>query len=461
MSNTQKIISTNPAKNYEVIGEVNVSTDAEIKMAVENARKVQPAWRSMGVAGRVAHLSKLFDVIQKNRITFEELTTAEVGKPISDSRGSHDWAMGHFKWYLDNAERCLSPQLNFEDEKEIHHQHLEPYGVAGVIAPWNFPLSNFVMEAVQTLLAGNTIVYKISEEVPMFGKLLDKSFVDAGVPAGVFNQVYGDGTVGEKLVDSNIDLLFFTGSSAVGKKLYKKCGEKFIPCILELGGADVGIVFEDVKIEDYLDSIFSAKFINNGQCCCALKRLLVHSSIYNDVVEKMQKHINAKKVGNPMDEDTNLGSLIAKRQQDVILSQISDAKEKGAKVIECCQINKELQGAYVAPTLLTGLKPEMRAWTEELFGPVLPIIEFKDEEEAIKIANSTQYGLGGYVFSKDQKRANRVAAQIDTGSVSINSCDFYGPFNPFGGYKSSGMGKTGGALGFLNACRVKVVSQFK
>ena len=120
-----------------------------------------------------------------------------------------------------------------------------------------------------------------------------------------------------------------------------------------------------------------------------------------------------------------------------------------------------MQGAYVAPTLLTGLKPEMRAWTEELFGPVLPIIEFKDEEEAIKIANATQYGLGGYIFSNDQKRANRVAAQIDTGSVSINSCDFSGPFNPFGGYKSSGMGKTGGALGFLNACRVKVVSQFK
>lgn len=461
VSNTKTIISTDPSNAFQVLGEVDVSTQLEINAAVQKARLASKGWQDTGIKGRVSAIKRVLDVIKNRQSEIDLLTSKEMGKPISQSRSSTAWSIDHLNWYLENAEKLLASTITLENEKEIHLQAYEAYGVAAVITPWNFPLSNFVMGAVQTLLAGNTVVYKISEEVPLFGKLLDSIIADSELPDGVFSQVYGAGDVGELLAQSDIDLLFFTGSSAVGQKLYQIAAQKFIPCILELGGSDAGIVFEDTDIDASINDIFWAKFINNGQICCGLKRLLVEESRIAEVTEKLQVHIAKLKVGLPTEEDVSFGPLVAKRQVDLLAAQVEDAKAKGAITIPCLEIPAELDGAYYPPTLLVGVKPNMRAWTEELFGPVLSIIPFKTEQEAIAIANATAYGLSGYVFTKDLQKFSRVASELEAGSISLNGCDYSGPHNSFGGYKKSGLGKTGGAVGFRNNCRIKAISRAK
>ena len=455
-----KIESRNPA-NFELLGDVATSSARDIKQAVAAARAAQPHWQALGVAGRVKELEKLYTYFSQKHKDIAHLETKEMGHPIQGTMSSFDWALKQFKWNLDNAEANLAPETTFENDKELHQVHYEPYGVAGVITPWNFPMSNFVMGALQILIAGNTVVYKVSEEVPLFGKALDEAWACAGLPTGVFNQVYGAGEVGELLARSDINVLHFTGSSATGKKLYAIAAEKFIPVILELGGSDAGIVFEDADIDKMIEPIFWAKFVNAGQICCGLKRLFVHETRYDELVSKLAKFISAKKLGNPEDKSTAIGPLVSEKQQKLLVSQVEDAKQKGAKVVIGGQVPAGLNGAYYEPTLLTGIKTGMRAYYEELFGPVLPITAFQKEEEVIKLANDTPYGLSAYVYTNDRKRFGRVAAKLEAGSISHNGVDYSHPANPFGGYKGSGLGKTGGKIGLRQACRIKVVSTAK
>jgi acyl-CoA reductase-like NAD-dependent aldehyde dehydrogenase len=457
---SSKISSINPA-TFESLGDVAVSSPPEIKMAVERARLVQPSWQKLGTAGRVKELQKLYDYLAKHREQYAQLETKEMGKPIRGSRSSIDWALRQLRWNLDNAVQCLAPEISYEDDKEIHQIHYEPYGVAGVITPWNFPLSNFVMGALQPLLAGNTVVYKLSEEVPLFGQALDKAWHEAQMPRNVFNQVYGAGDVGELLARSDIDFLHFTGSSAVGKKLYVIAAERFIPVTLELGGSDAGIVFEDADVDGMIEPIFWAKFINAGQICCGLKRLFVHKTRYEEVVSKLAKFVSNQKFGNPSEEDTAIGPLVSETQKKRLIGQLEDAKDKGVKVILGGNVNSGSKGAYVEPTLLADVNKDMRAYYEELFGPVLPIASFDSEGEAIQLANDTPYGLSAYVYTNDRERFKRVAGQLEAGSISHNGVDYSLPFNPFGGYKGSGIGKTCGKIGLQHACRVKVIAQQK
>jgi acyl-CoA reductase-like NAD-dependent aldehyde dehydrogenase len=459
--NKKVIISTDPANNFNKLGEVAISTESEIQTTVSAARAAYPAWRDIGLEARVNYLRRVLSVFKERRSEIETATTREMGQTISQARSSNDWSFDHFNWYLDNAATYLRPIVTFEDEKQIHTQIREPYGVTAVISPWNFPISNFIMGAIQSLLAGNTVVYKVSEEIPLFGTLLDQLIRSAGLPGGVFSQVYGDGSVGETLAKSDIDLLFFTGSSRVGRKLYQICAERFIPCILELGGSDAGIVCEDADLDANLDAIFWAKFINNGQICCGLKRLIVHQKVFDQTVNSLAAYLSKKTIGDPMNEDTTFGPLVADRQRVLIEAQVSDAASKGAKVIRCGEIASNLRGAYYPPTLLVGVTPDMRAWSEELFGPVLSIIPFSKDEEAISIANATEYGLGGYVYTSSPERFKCFANRVETGSISHNGCDFSGPFNSFGGYKKSGLGKTCGGLGFHSVSRVKAISEWR
>jgi len=457
---SSKINSTNPA-TFEFLGEVPASSPDNVKNAIATARGAQPSWQSLGIAGRVKELQKLYDYLFEKREHYAQLETKEMGQPIQGSRSSVAWALKHFQWNLKNAAQILAPETSYEDDVQIHQIHYEPYGVAAVIDPWNFPLSNFVMGALQPLLAGNTVVYKLSEEVPLFGQALDLAWKEAQLPKGVFMQVYGAGDVGELLARSEIDLLHFTGSSAVGKKLYMIVAEKFIPVTLELGGSDAGIIFEDADIDRMVQPIFWAKFINAGQICCGLKRLFVHESRYQELVSKLSKFISEQKVGDPNDERTVIGPLVSKAQRDRLSAQVEDAKNKGVEVILGGKVPSESKGAYFEPTLLTKVKEDMRAYHEELFGPVLPITPFKSEAEAIQKANDTPYGLSAYVYTSDRNRFERVADQLEAGSISHNGVDYSLPTNPFGGYKSSGIGKTCGKIGLQHACRIKVVAQEK
>jgi acyl-CoA reductase-like NAD-dependent aldehyde dehydrogenase len=451
------IVSTNPSRNYEVLGEVPISSANDIAVAVRRARAAQPAWQALGVAGRVKSLEIVASLFEQHRQEITEAISCEMGTPETHSDGCTSWTLDHMRWDLDHAEECLAPEVTFENAEEIHKVVYEPLGVAAVIVPWNFPQGNFLSGAFQPLLAGNTVVYKLSEEVPMFGQFLERLMAAAELPAGVFAEVYGDGLVGEALARSEIDAIFFTGSSAVGRKLYKIAAEKFIPVRLELGGSDAGIVCEDANVNEAVQQIFERKFCNNGQICCGLKRLIVHAKRFDETVQKLSTYIKTRRIGDPLQKDTDLGPLATQRQLSLLEAQVEDARRQGATIVVGGREPPDLKGAYYEPTLITGVKPSMRIWREEVFGPVLPVVSYVTEGEAITLANDTIYGLGGYIYTESQSQAERLASLMQAGLISHNGTDFSAPQNPFGGYKMSGLSKTGGKYGFRDACRVKTV----
>ncbi len=457
----KKIISTNPAKNYEIIGEVDVSSDEEIIQKVALANKAKLKWKELGVKKRIEILAPLYGKFEAKKDEFAALITKEMGKPITQSKGEVQEVVSDIKWFLENGEKALSNEITYEDKESLHQIVYEPFGVAAVITPWNYPLDMFVWGGIPNLIAGNTVVYKISEECPLVGKLIEEVMSSGNLPEGVFAEIYGGGDIGRKLATSDVDLIWFTGSTLAGKDLYKIAAEKFIKAILEMGGSSPAVLFEDIDLVNVIPEIYAERFSNCGQVCDATKRLIVHESIYHEVVEKLEKEIQKKTVGDPDDEKTDLGSLVAERQLKLIKEQVEDAKEKGAKVIHVGQIPENLKGAFYVPTLLTNVDRNMRVWKEEVFGPVLPIMSFKTEEEAIALANDTVYGLGSRIYSKDLNCAKRVASKIDAGTVEINNVSRWLHCNPFGGFKNSGMGREHGTVGFRELCQIKVIAMQK
>jgi len=457
----KKLISTNPARNYEVIGEVAISSDKEIKERVALANKAKLQWKELGIQKRIELLKPLYEEFQKRAEEFSSLITKEMGKPIKQSRSEVENAVEEIKWFLDGGAKALEDEITHEDDKSMHRIVYEPHGTVAVVTPWNFPLAMFIWGAFPNLVAGNTVVFKISEECPLTGKLIEEIMNSGSLPAGVFSEVYGAGDVGQKLAESNVDLIWFTGSSKVGKQLYKIAADKFIKAILEMGGSSPGILFEDVNVSEVVPEIYTERFSNCGQVCDAVKRLIVHESIYAEVVEKLKDEVMGKVVGDSSSEQTDIGSLAAKRQLDLLQEQVKDARGKGAQVVTGGQVPENLAGAFYQPTILTGITKDMRVWTEEVFGPVLPVVTFKTEAEAVKLANDTRYGLGSRVYSEDRERAQRVASRIDAGTVEINHASRWLSCNPFGGYKESGMGREHGAVGFREVCQIKVISMEK
>lgn len=455
-----KLVSTNPGKGFEIIGEVETSTDEEIKQKVEKAKQAQKQWNEIGLEERLDYLKKVSEEILKRKEDLAKLATEEMGMPITQTRFDIEDGLRYFNWYLDNAGKYLSPEVVYADDNIINKVFYEPIGVAAVISPWNYPLSNFVWGCGQNLIVGNTVVFKHSEECPLLGKLLEEIMTSI-LPEGVFSEVYGDGTVGDLLVHQDINLISFTGSSRTGKQLYKIAAEKFIKIVLEMGGSAPGIIFEDANIEGVLETIYSSRFSNCGQMCDALKRLIVHESKYDETVEKLKTYISSKKVGDPLDESTDIGPLVAKRQLELLEEQVKDAVDKGAEIVIGGERPENLDGAYYEPTILTKITKDMRVWQEEIFGPVLPVMPFKTEEEAIQLANDTKYGLGAYVYTQSKDRALKVASQINTGMVSINNTSYIHPCSPFGGNKESGLGREHGKFGFAELTNVKVISMEK
>lgn len=456
-----KLTSTNPGKGYEVIGEVEISTEREIAAKVAKANAAKVGWQGLGISKRVELLRTLHNKFLEDKEKLALLATREMGMPISQSRNDIDAGLNYFQWYLNNAEKYLGSEVSYEDDKTQHTVYHEPYGVAGVIVPWNFPFSNFIWGVGQNLVAGNTVVFKHSEECPLFGKAIENLVATCSLPEGVFGEVYGDGKVGDYLAHQNINSISFTGSTATGRSLYKIAAERLIHILLELGGSAPGIVFEDAELGNVVATLYFNRFINCGQACDAMKRLIVHESRFEEVVNTLKEYVEGRKGGDPADEGTDIGPLVAKRQLDTLISQVEDAVSKGAKIITGGRVPKDLKGAYYLPTLLTNITSEMRIWHEEVFGPVLPIVSFKSGKEAIKLANDTRYGLGAYVFTKDKAKALRVAQSIEAGMVSVNNATYLQPCSPFGGYKESGIGREHGKYGFGDVSQIKVVATEK
>lgn len=454
----ESLSSINPANN-QLLGTVVVTSAAEIAATVLRAHKAKLAWKMLGVGKRAEMFKPLQALIEKNRDHIAATITNEMGKPITQAMGEIDWAITYLNDFIANGPRYLANEITFADKSSTHYIVYEPHGVAACIVPWNFPFSNFIVNAIPLLIAGNTVVFKHSEECVLMGKLIEELMQTLFLPDGVFAVIHGAGNVGQQLMDEKIDLINFTGSTTTGKHLAAVAGKKQIKAILEMGGSDPAIVFEDAPINEIIPALFSRRFDNCGQVCCALKRLIVQESIYDAVVAQLVAYLKTVIIGDPLNPLTQLGPLAAARQFDLLETQVAQSVAQGAHVAIGGKKLAGSAGAYYLPTILTHIKPEMTVWKDEVFGPVLPVMAFSTEAEAIHLANVTVYGLSASVFSNDINRARRVAAQIDAGCVDINLASHWLPCNPFGGYKASGMGRIYGAAGFRDMCQIKVIAE--
>ncbi len=454
------ITATNPAKDYATLGEVESSTPKEIEAKVTAAHKAKRTWKELGVEGRIKLIRPIRDEFERRTDEIATLISTETGKAITEAKSEVDrYIHNDIDWFLDHAVEALSDQTTLKDDESIHRIVYEPYGVAVAIAPWNYPFGMAAWGIFPNLLAGNCVIFKTSEECILIGKLIEEIMANHELPEGVFSVVHGAGDVGEQLSKSDINLLWFTGSTRTGKKLFQTAGERFYRAIMELGGSSPCVVFDDVDIPRAASVIYGGRFQHCGQVCTSLKRLIVHESVVSELTEELSKILLSKKVGDPLDPETDHGSLVAKRQVELLESQVQDALDKGAKIIAQAKVPKELKGAYYPPTLLTNITQEMRVWHEEVFGPVLPIVSFNDEAEGVRMANDTVYGLGARIMSEDEERAERVASQIDAGSIQLNYEQRFMPADPFGGYKDSGMGRERGIEGLRELSQIKVIQK--
>jgi aldehyde dehydrogenase (NAD+) len=427
------LTSTNPGRDYERIGEVEPSSPQQIQDAVSKARKAQPAWAALSVAERIGHLRSFVAAALERKEDLARMMSLETGRPIATSRGNFDSGIEHIEGYITIAEQALKPEVVHEDEGSKHTLYREPWGVLACISPWNFPFLNVAWQCCQPLLAGNAVVFKNSEEDPLFAQIIEEVVAASTLPAGVFNVLYGDGAVGDQLAHGDVDMILFTGSTRTGQHLMKVAAEKF----------------------------FNARFDNSGQYCDALKRLIVHESRLEELAAKLVAIAEKTKVGDPFDEATDLGPLVAKRQLELLEAQVADAMHKGATVLAGGTRPEGLAGAYYLPTLLSGVTKDMRVWKEEVFGPVLAMVPFSSEEEAVELANDTDYGLSAYVYTTDKERYRRVASLLKSGLVIGNNANGFSPLTPFGGYKKSGIGRQNGIVGFAEVTQVKVVAEEK
>lgn len=451
--------SYNPANN-ELLGQLESTSIDEIKETVNNSKKAFESWGYLSLNDRLSFIRRICNQIKSKKEEFAKLLTDEMGMPISESLFDIDSGLEHIEWYINNAQNIIGEKITYEDEQEIDKVLFEPKGVVAVIIAWNFPFSSFVWQAMSNLVVGNTVIIKHSEYVPLCSKYI-YDIVSSALPQNVYSVIYGDGEVGENLIKQDIDMICFTGSTKTGQYLYKVAGEKFIPIVLECGGSAPGIVFDDADIDSVIESIYINKFANTGQICDGQKRLIVHENKYDEVCKKLKQYVESKKVGNPLDKDTELGPLVSISQLEKLENQVEDAIQKGAKVL-CGGKRVELNnGNYYLPTILTNISKDMKVYKEEVFGPVIPIIAFKTLEEAINIANDTQYGLGGYVYTSDKSKFDKVVKNLKTGMIALNNLYYLKPCNPFGGFKKSGMGKNNGKYGLSELCNMKVVTYEK
>lgn len=458
--NFEKIIITNPNDNYKTIAEIDASTSQEIDQKVQLAHQAFKSWSQKSIQERTSVLQRLLQQFELKKEAIATLIATEMGMPLSVCMNI-DIQVGltYFQGYLDNAPQWLASEVVFENHHEQHVVYFESIGVVAASIPWNFPFTNFIWAVIQNLVTGNTVIVKHSENCVLTAQLLEDIIASSDLPKGICNFVYGKGhDVGNYLINSDIHMIWFVGSVPTGHHIYQIAASKDIPVILELGGSAAAIVFEDIDIDTVVESIYQNRFANSGQSCDAIKRLIVHELIFDKIIQKLTAILKTKIVGSALDRKTDHGPLANKKQLETTLNQIDDAIKKGAKIIYGGYQPEKLLGAYLQPTIIIDISKSMKIWNEETFGPILPIVSFKTEEEAINLANDTSFGLGGYIYSLNKNRAQEVAKRLKTGSVSINGTNYNITQNPFGGHKKSGIGRTNGKIGMQSLCQTKVIA---
>ncbi len=453
--------STGPAENYAYIGEVTISTSVEISEKVAQAQLAKQEWKELGVRGRISLLRPVTEEFRESAHDLAYLISTEVGKPLVEA---YEEVLGYteqIEEFFGQGEVALEDNTTSLENQPFNHRIVyEPRGATAVIAPWNFPYGMAMWGIMPNLIAGNTVVFKTSEECPLSGKFIEEVFARHNLPDGVFGEVYGNGDVGQQLVEENVDFVWFTGSSRTGRKINETAAGKFIPTHLEMGGSNPCVVFEDADIETTAQRILNERFYNGGQVCNSIKRVIVEQSIQKILTERLAVGVKALRIGHPLEPDAQLGSLAARRQTELLRNQVNSSLGSGARVVSGVKVPADLKGAYHPAVLLDNITSDMRVWQEEVFGPVLPVMSFRSEAQAVELANNTAYGLGALIVSSDIERAERVAGKLDTGAVNINGGNhFDNIWNPIGGNKHSGNSRQHGTEGMRALCNMKVIAR--
>ena len=446
---------TNPA-NGEVIAEVARCGQAETRRAIEAAHRAHPAWRRRTAKERSAALRRWFDLIMANQEDLATIMTLEQGKPLAESRGEVAYGAAFLEWFAEEAKRVYGDIIPGPANDRRILTIKQPVGVVACITPWNFPIAMLTRKVGPALATGCTVVCKPANATPLSAFAIAELADRAGIPAGVVNVLAGDtAAIGAELTGNPlVRKLTFTGSTEVGKKLIEQCAATVKRTSMELGGNAPFIVFDDADLEQAVQGALICKYRNAGQTCVCANRLLVQSGIYDAFAERFAAAVAALQMGDGMAPGTVIGPLIDRAAADTVLGMVEDALQRGAELVTGGQraANGE---CYVQPTVLAGVRPDMRVFREEIFGPVAPLVKFETEEEAVALANDTEFGLAAYFYARDVGRIWRVCEALDYGIVGVNEGIISNEAAPFGGMKESGNGREGSKYGMDEYLEIK------
>ena len=449
-----KIKSVNPYTE-----EVNWTYEAlsfgDCEDQIEKSRAAFSGWFSLSVEERTTYIARAAEVLRQNRRVYAEIITKEMGKPIRQSLAEIEKCAWLCDYYAENAAEFLKDEV-VETEAEKSYVTFEPLGIILGIMPWNFPFWQVFRFAVPALTAGNVCLLKHASNVPGSALEIEKVFTEAGLHENVFKTLLIDSKAAMEIIDEDlVDGVSLTGSVGAGSQIGELAGRMIKPLVLELGGSDPFIVLEDADIDRAAQVAVRSRFLNTGQSCIAAKRFIVIEDVVVDFVEAFELHMQELKIGDPMDEETDIGPVAKKEFVDILEKLLKDAKKKGSEPYVYGE--KPEKGFFFMPTLIPAASTDMKVCNVEVFGPIAPVIMAKNEDEAVEIANSTEFGLGAEVWSADPERAERLAKRIRAGFVTINGRVKFDPRLPFGGVKKSGIGRELSYYGLKEFVNIKTV----
>ena len=448
---------TDPASGA-VIAHVPNMGAAETERAITAAADAFPAWRACPATTRAALLRRLFERINETAEALAILLTRENGKPLAEARGEIRYGASFVSWFSEEARRVYGDLIPASRTDRRLMVSREPVGVCALITPWNFPSAMITRKMAAALAAGCTVVIKPAEDTPLSALALAALCQEVGFPPGVVNVVTTrePAAVGGAMCDDlRVRKLSFTGSTAVGRMLMAMCAPSLKRVSLELGGSAPFIVFEDADISAAVDGAMASKFRNNGQTCVASNRFLVHADVVDDFAARLAERVRALREGHGLDDGTDVGPMISEFGKDKVRRLLEDAKQKGATLVCGTIPAEENADLFVQPVVLTGVSQEMSLWEEEIFGPVVAIRTFSSEQQAVEMANETDYGLAAYFYTRDLSRSWRVREGLRFGMIGVNTGMISTAQAPFGGINQSGMGREGSRYGIEEYLNLK------